>query len=100
MSLPPLPFDPSCCLIAGEWRPPQSLEKLELANPSDGSIMTEIASGNSNDIDAAVTNATHAFEQCWSVTPAAAAARISRYEGMEAHARTGDVRLKKYGYSN
>jgi sulfopropanediol 3-dehydrogenase len=28
----------------------------------------------------------------------AAAARISRYEGMEAHARTGDVRLKKYGY--
>ena len=30
----------------------------------------------------------------------AAAARISRYEGMEAHARTGDVRLKKYGYSS
>ena len=28
------------------------------------------------------------------------AARISRYEGMEAHARTGDVRLKKYGYSS
>jgi sulfopropanediol 3-dehydrogenase len=25
----------------------------------------------------------------------AAAARISRYEGMEAHASTGDVRLKK-----
>jgi len=30
----------------------------------------------------------------------AAAARLSRYEGMEAHARTGDVRLKKYGFSN
>ena len=29
----------------------------------------------------------------------AAAARLSRYEGMEAHARTGDARLKKYGYS-
>tara|TARA_A100001011_G_scaffold394405_1_gene486746 strand:+ start:155 stop:1444 length:1290 start_codon:yes stop_codon:yes gene_type:complete len=27
------------------------------------------------------------------------AARISRYEGMEAHARTGDVRLRKYGFS-
>ena len=26
-------------------------------------------------------------------------ARISSYEGMEAHARTGDVRLRKYGYS-
>ena len=30
----------------------------------------------------------------------AAAARLSRYEGMEAHARTGDVRLRKYGFSN
>jgi len=30
----------------------------------------------------------------------AAAARISRFEGMEAHARTGDVRLRKYGFSN
>ena len=30
----------------------------------------------------------------------AAAARLSRYEGMEAHARSGDVRLRKYGFSN
>ena len=30
----------------------------------------------------------------------AAAARISRYEGMEAHARTADARLRKYGFSN
>ena len=30
----------------------------------------------------------------------AAAARLSRYEGMEAHARTGDARLRKYGFSN
>ena len=30
----------------------------------------------------------------------AVAGRISRYEGMEAHARTGDVRLRKYGFSN
>ena len=28
-----------------------------------------------------------------------AAARLSRYEGMEAHARTADIRLKKYGFS-
>jgi len=27
------------------------------------------------------------------------AARLSRYEGMEAHARTADIRLKKYGFS-
>ena len=30
----------------------------------------------------------------------AAAARLSRYEGMEPHARTGHVRLKKYGFSD
>ena len=30
----------------------------------------------------------------------AACARISRYEGMEAHARTGDARLRKYGFQN
>ena len=29
----------------------------------------------------------------------AAAARLGRAEGMEAHARTGDIRLKKYGHS-
>ncbi len=27
-----------------------------------------------------------------------AAARLGRAEGMEAHARTADIRLKKYGY--
>jgi len=30
----------------------------------------------------------------------AAAARLSRHEGMEAHARTADARLRKYGFSN
>jgi sulfopropanediol 3-dehydrogenase len=30
----------------------------------------------------------------------APAARLSRAEGMEAQARTGDIRLKKYGHSS
>ena len=76
MSLPRLPFDPSCCLIGGEWQNSASLEKLKLINPSDGSILTEIASGNENDIDAAITSAKYAFEQCWSTTPAAERGRI------------------------
>ena len=76
MSLPHLPFDPSCCLIGGEWHNSASLEKLELRNPSDGSILTEIASGNDDDIDAAVTNAKYTFDQCWSITPAAERGRI------------------------
>ena len=76
MSLPHLPFDTSCCLIGGEWRNSASLEKLELKNPSDGSILTEIASGNEDDIDDAITNAKYAFDQCWSTTPAAERGRI------------------------
>ena len=30
----------------------------------------------------------------------ATSARLARAEGMDAHARTGDIRLKKYGHSN
>ena len=59
MSLPDLPFDPSCCLIGGEWHSSASLEKLELKNPSDGNILTEIASGNEDDVDAAPVSYTH-----------------------------------------
>ena len=76
MSLPHLPFDPSCCLIGGQWRHPTDLEKLELKNPSDGSTLTEIASGNENDIGEAIENAKNAFDQCWNTTPAAERGRI------------------------
>ena len=76
MSLPDLPFDPSCCLIGGEWHSSASLEKLELINPSDGNILTEIASGNEDDVDAALANAKYTFDQCWSTTPAAERGRI------------------------
>ena len=76
MSLPHLPFDPSCCLIGGEWHSSASLEKLELINPSDGNILTEIASGNKDDVDAAIANAKYTFDQCWSTTPAAERGRI------------------------
>ena len=76
MSLPHLPFDPSCCLIGGEWQSSASLEKLELKNPSDGNILTKIASGNKDDIHAAIANAKYTFDQCWSTTPAAERGRI------------------------
>ena len=76
MSLPHLPFDPSCCLIGGEWQSSASLEKLELKNPSDGNLLTEIASGNQDDIHAAIANAKYTFDQCWSTTPAAERGRI------------------------
>lgn len=58
-------FDPSLCLIGGEWQPAGSGETLTLVNPSDGSDLARIARGNAVDIDAAVTAAETAREGDW-----------------------------------
>lgn len=76
MTLPDLPFDPSCCLTNGVWRPPRTGEKLALTNPSDGTKLAEIARGKAEDIDAAITSAANAFEKDWGRTPAAERGRI------------------------
>lgn len=65
MSLPDLPFPPPHCLIGGVWRAAQSGETLALVDPSDGSELTQIARGNSADIDAAVAAAQRALEGDW-----------------------------------
>ncbi|MGB7318800.1 MAG: aldehyde dehydrogenase family protein [Planktotalea sp.] len=65
MSLPDLPFDPSHCLIGGSWRPPAKGGTLALIDPSDGSELTRIARGQSEDINAAVTAAQAALDGEW-----------------------------------
>ena len=35
----------------------------------------------------------------WVQVPSTVSAEVMAHEGMEAHARNGDIRLKKYGYS-
>ena len=52
-------FDPATCLIGGEWKAPASGKLLDLVNPSDGSVICQIAGGDAADIDAAV-EAAHA----------------------------------------
>lgn len=61
----PIWFDPSLCLIAGQWRPPISGATLPLINPSDGSEICQIARGNADDIDAAVQAAEAALAGDW-----------------------------------
>ncbi len=61
----PLWFDPSLCLIGGEWKIPASGQCLTLVNPSDGSEICQIARGNERDIDAAVQAARSARDDEW-----------------------------------
>ena len=65
MSIKPLNVDPTHCFIAGAWVPALSGQVLELKNPSDGSVLCEIARGNADDIDRAVMAADAALDGAW-----------------------------------
>ena len=69
-------FDPSKCLINGEWVAPAGGRVLPLMNPSTGEQIGEIARGDAEDIDAALDAARAAFEGEWGRTPAAIRGRI------------------------
>ncbi|WP_127112561.1 aldehyde dehydrogenase family protein [Shimia sediminis] len=74
--LPDLWFDPSLCLIGGQWVPPATGDTLDLTNPSDGTSLTAIARGTSADIDAAVASAQSARMGEWGRTTAVERGRI------------------------
>ena len=76
MPLPKMSFDPSNCLIDGQWRAASQGGNLPLVNPSDGSKLCEIAKGTDADIDAAIKSAHHTSEGEWGRTPAAERGRI------------------------
>ena len=58
-------FDPSLCLIGGQWLPAADRQTLPLINPSDGSHICQIARGTAPDIDAAVQAAQAARDGDW-----------------------------------
>ena len=60
--------------INNEWVKPTSGQYLESVNPATGKSLTQVAAGNSADVDAAVTAARTAFET-WSTLPGHARAR-------------------------
>ncbi len=60
--------------INNEWVKPRSGHYLESVNPATGKALTQVAAGNSADVDAAVAAARVAFET-WSTLPGHARAR-------------------------
>ena len=69
-------FDPATCLIGGEWKAPTSGKLLDLVNPSDGSVICQIAGGDAADIDAAVEAAHAARAGAWGKMTALERGRI------------------------
>ena len=61
----PFEFDPSRCLIGGEWVLPAGGAAHPLTNPSDGTALCEIARGGAEDVDAAVGAARAALDGDW-----------------------------------
>lgn len=53
-------------LINGEWTPSSSNEKIEVFDPANEQLLTEVDSGNAADIDAAVAAARKALTGEWS----------------------------------
>ncbi len=72
----PLPFPAHEVLIDGRWRDSASGERLPLLNPSDGSVLAEIARGDAADIDAAVAAAQGALDGDWGRLNAAERGRL------------------------
>ncbi|RBI86289.1 aldehyde dehydrogenase [Rhodosalinus halophilus] len=87
----PLWFDPSRCLIGGDWVPPASGETLALENPSDGSELARIAKGGPEDIDAAVSAARAAMTGDWGRASAAERGRVLARLGRLIEERVEDL---------
>ncbi|MFD0910761.1 aldehyde dehydrogenase family protein [Ruegeria arenilitoris] len=59
----PIWFDPTLCLIGGDWVATE--DTLDLTNPSDGTLLCRIARGGVPQIDAAVQAAQAALDGDW-----------------------------------
>ncbi len=71
-----LGFNTRQVLIGGQWRAGSSGQTLPLHNPSDGSLLAQIARGDAADIDAAVAAAQAALDGAWGQLSAAERGRI------------------------
>ena len=71
-----IPFETRHVFIGGHWRRASDGETLPLLNPSDGSLLAEIARGRAADIDAAVAAAQQALDGDWGRLTAAERGRL------------------------
>ncbi len=71
-----IPFDSHRVFIDGRWRECASGETLPLFNPSDGSLLAQIARAATADVDAAVAAAQAALDGPWGRLSAAERGRL------------------------
>ncbi len=71
-----LGVDTKLCLIGGSWTPPEAGQVLDVQNPSDGTVLYQIARGGASDIGRAVAAATSARNGEWGRMPAFERGRI------------------------
>ena len=84
-------FDPSKCLINGEWVAPIKGGTLPLYDPSNGAEIGSIARGTAEDIDAAVAAAEAARSGPWGRMSAAERGRILMRLGRMVEERVDDL---------
>ncbi|QMU58658.1 MAG: aldehyde dehydrogenase family protein [Boseongicola sp.] len=82
MTVHPLGVDADQCFIGGNWVPTVAGETLDLHNPSDGSVLCEIARGGADDIDRAVLAAENSLSGDWGRHTAAERGRCLANIGM------------------
>ncbi len=87
----PIWFDPTLCLIGGEWRSATGGATLPLVNPSDGTALCRIARGGAADIDAAVQAAETALAGDWGRMTALERGRILTRIGQRVLERVEDL---------
>ena len=84
-------FDPTTCLIDGQWNAAASGKTLTLVNPSDGSDICQIARGGKADIEAAVQAADAALNGDWGRMTALERGRILTRIGQLVLERVDDL---------
>ncbi|MCB1517622.1 MAG: aldehyde dehydrogenase family protein [Hyphomicrobiaceae bacterium] len=86
-------FDPGRVFIGGKWQAPANGRHLDLINPSDGSIICEIAAGDETDIGLAVASARAALDGEWGRMTAMERGRILTKIGQLVLDRVDDLAL-------
>src|SRR5262245_18766449 len=71
-----VPFETRQVFIGGQWRDAGNSRTLDLTNPSDGSLLANIARGDAEDIDAAVAAARASLDGAWGRMTATERGRI------------------------
>ncbi len=89
MPLDAFSFKPAQSFIGGEWVTAGAT--LDLINPSDGSVLTQIARGAAAEIEAAVTAAEGALDGAWGGMTAAERGRILARIGQMVLERVDDL---------